>query len=82
MGYFFQTLSVSYTARVMPVALRGQFLSYINLCWVLGQTCGVGVIRALVDTDSDWAYRLPPALQWAFIAIILTEVVFAPESPC
>jgi SP family general alpha glucoside:H+ symporter-like MFS transporter len=49
---------------------------------VLGQTCGVGVIRALVDTDSDWAYRLPPALQWAFIAIILTEVVFAPESPC
>ncbi|KAL3458909.1 general substrate transporter [Aspergillus heterothallicus] len=58
----FQTLSVSYAAEVMPVALRGQFLSYINLCWVLGQTCGVG----------DWAYRIPFALQWAFIAVILT----------
>ncbi|KAL2829337.1 general substrate transporter [Aspergillus pseudoustus] len=77
----FQTLSVSYAAEVMPVALRGQFLSYINLCWVLGQTCGVGVIRALVDTDSEWAYRLPFALQSTFIAVILTGVVFAPESP-
>ncbi|KAL2810601.1 hypothetical protein BJX63DRAFT_422950 [Aspergillus granulosus] len=77
----FQTLSVSYVAEVMPVALRGQFLSYINLCWVLGQTCGVGVIRALVDTDSEWAYRLPFALQWAFIAVILIRGVFAPESP-
>ncbi|KAH8696595.1 general substrate transporter [Talaromyces proteolyticus] len=77
----FQTLSVSYAAEVMPVALRGHFLSYINLCWVLGQTLGVVVIRSLVDTESDWAYRLPFALQWVFIVIIIIGVSFSPESP-
>jgi SP family general alpha glucoside:H+ symporter-like MFS transporter len=78
----FQTLSVSYAAEVMSVSLWGQFLSYINLYWVLGQTCGVGVTRALADTDSEWAYRLSFALQWVFIPAILTGVLFAPESPC
>ncbi|KAL2784123.1 hypothetical protein BJX66DRAFT_348630 [Aspergillus keveii] len=77
----FQTLSVSYAAEVMPVVLRGHFLSYINLCWVLGQTCGVVVIRALVDTESVWAYRIPFALQWVFIIVLVTGVLFAPESP-
>jgi SP family general alpha glucoside:H+ symporter-like MFS transporter len=80
--WVFQTLSVSYAAEVMPVVLRGHFLSYINLCWVLGQTCGVVVIRALVDTDSVWAYRIPFALQWVFIIVLVTGVLFAPESLC
>ncbi|KAL2827991.1 general substrate transporter [Aspergillus cavernicola] len=65
----------------MPVALRGYFLSYINLWWILGQTWGITVIRALVVTQSEWAYHVPFALQWAFIAVILTGVVFAPDSP-
>lgn len=66
----------------MPVALRGHLLSYINLCWVLGQTIGISVIRALVNTQSQWAYRVPFALQWVFIMAIMTGVLFMPESPC
>jgi SP family general alpha glucoside:H+ symporter-like MFS transporter len=78
----FETLSVAYAAEVMPVVLRGYFLSYINLCCILGQICAVGVIRALVGVDSKWAYRLPFTLQWAFLVATLSGVVFAPESPC
>ncbi|GFF56929.1 hypothetical protein IFM58399_10431 [Aspergillus lentulus] len=53
----------------------------INLCWILGQTRGVDVIRALAETDPEWVYRLPFAIQWASMAIILTGAVFAPKNP-
>lgn len=77
----FQTLSTTYAAEVMPVALRAYLTSSVNLCWLIGQLLGVAVIRALVHNTSEWSYRIPFALQWAFAIPILVAVTFAPESP-
>lgn len=52
------------------------------MCWVAGQLLGTGVLRALVHSDSQWSYRLPFALQWAWAVPLLIGVYFAPESPC
>jgi SP family general alpha glucoside:H+ symporter-like MFS transporter len=75
---------MTYAAEVMPVALRAYLLSNINMCWLLGQICGVGIVRALLNAldSSQWSYRMPFGLQWAFALPIMIGVLFAPESPC
>lgn len=82
LGSIFQTLSTAYAAEVMPVSLRAYLTANINMCWLIGQLCGVGVVYAFVNTQSEWAYRIPFGLQWAFAVPILIGVIFAPESPC
>jgi MFS transporter, SP family, general alpha glucoside:H+ symporter len=77
----FQTLSTTYAAEVMPVALRAYLTSGVNLCWLFGQLISVGVIRGLVHNTSQWSYRIPFGLQWAWSIPILLGVLFAPESP-
>lgn len=77
----FQTLSTTYAAEVMPVQLRAYLLSNVNMCWLIGQILAVGIIRALVHNTSQWSYRIPFGLQWAFAVPILVGVAFAPESP-
>ena len=65
----------------MPVALRAYLTSNVNMCWLMGQIIGVGVIRGLIHNSSEWSYRIPFGLQWAFAVPILVGVFFAPESP-
>lgn len=77
----FQTLSTTYAAEVMPVVLRSYLTSNINMCWLIGQLLGVSVVRGLVHNTSEWSYRIPFGLQWAFAVPILIGVIFAPESP-
>jgi SP family general alpha glucoside:H+ symporter-like MFS transporter len=60
----FQTMTVSYAAEVMPVRLRQYLTTYVNLCWVIGQIISSGVNRALVGNNTQWAYKIPFALQW------------------
>ncbi|KAG8407211.1 hypothetical protein J3458_020701 [Metarhizium acridum] len=76
-----QTLAATYAAEVVPSGLRPYVLSNINMCWVTGQLLGTGVLRALVYNNSEWSYRLPFALQWAWAVPLLIGVYFAPESP-
>lgn len=52
------------------------------MCWVVGQLLGTGILRASVHNTSEWCYRLPFALQWAWAMPLLIGVYFAPESPC
>jgi hypothetical protein len=66
----------------MPVVMRAYLLSNVNMCWLLGQICGVGVVRGLVKSQSQWSYRIPFGLQWVFAVPILVGVILAPESPC
>ena len=77
----FQTLSTTYAAEVMPVALRAYLTSNVNLCWVLGQLVSSVMLRALIANDSQWSYRIPFSLQWMWAIPILIGVAFAPESP-
>lgn len=77
----FQTLSTTYAAEIMPINLRGYLLSNVNMCWLLGQLCGSGIIRAFIHNPSEWAYRIPFALQWAWAVPLIVGILFAPESP-
>jgi SP family general alpha glucoside:H+ symporter-like MFS transporter len=77
----FQTLATTYAAEIMPVALRAYILSSMNICWLIGQLCAVGVARSQTGNITEWAYRLPLALQWALAVPIIIGVYFAPESP-
>lgn len=77
-----QTLAATYAAEVVPAVLRACLLSNVNMCWVIGQLLGTGILRSLVQNDSEWSYRLPFALQWAWAVPLLIAIWFAPESPC
>ena len=77
----FQTLSTTYAADVMPVALRAYLTSTVNMCWLVGQLIAAGVIRGVVNNTSEWSYRIPFALQWVWAVPIAVGIFFAPESP-
>ena len=57
------------------------FDRYVNACWVIGQLIASIVLRAMLTLDSQWAYRIPFGLQWAFPIPIFIVVLLAPESP-
>lgn len=64
-----------------PTVLRGYLTTYANICWVIGQVLASGVLRGLLDNNTQWSYRIPFALQWLFPMPIAVGVLFAPESP-
>ncbi|THX83077.1 putative sugar transporter [Aureobasidium pullulans] len=77
----FQTITPSYAAEVVPTELRPYLTCYVNLCWVMGQIIGSGVLRALVDRTDQWGYRIPYALQWIWPIPLAVAMFLAPESP-
>ena len=79
----FSTQTTTYAAEVTPVCLRPYLTSYVNLCWVMGQFIAAGVVRGMVqhDTLSEWAYRIPFAIQWVWPIPVILGVIFTPESP-
>lgn len=76
-----QTLTITYASEVCPLALRGYLTTYVNFCWGIGQVIGVGVIMSQLGNESDWAYKLPWALQWMWVVPLFIGVYLAPESP-
>ncbi|KPI41899.1 General alpha-glucoside permease [Cyphellophora attinorum] len=77
----FSTLTTTYAAEVMPLNLRGYVTSNINLCWLLGQLCALGVVRGVGNVQSSWSFRTPFGLQWFWILLLLVITWYAPESP-
>jgi SP family general alpha glucoside:H+ symporter-like MFS transporter len=63
------------------VALRGYLTTYVNFCWGLGQTIGIGVIKSMLPRTDEWAYRIPYGLQWMWPVPLLVGIALAPESP-
>ncbi|KAF9765519.1 hypothetical protein IL306_002189 [Fusarium sp. DS 682] len=76
-----QTLAATYAAEVVPSTLRACVLSNVNMCWLIGQFAAMGVLRILVRDNSQWSYRIPFAMQWAFVLPLLIGVYFCPDSP-
>lgn len=74
----FQTMTVSYAAEVMPINIRPFLTTYVNLCWVIGQIIASGVNRALIDNTTQWAYRIPFAIQWVWPIPIVRLLLFKP----
>lgn len=77
----FVVIAPSYASEVTPLAMRSVATSYVNLCFVTGQLLGNGVTAATKDIDNHWAYKIPFALQWFWIIVIIPGMYFAPESP-
>ena len=77
----FQTLTTAYASEVCPTQLRAYLTTYVNLCWVMGQLIGSGVLRSMVQRTDQWSYRIPFAIQWIWPMPIIIGVLLAPESP-
>lgn len=72
----FQTMTVTYAAEVMPINIRPFLTTYVNMCWVIGQIICSGVNRALIDNTTQWAYRIPFAIQWIWPIPIVSLLAF------
>lgn len=77
----FATTGPAYASEVMPVNLRGYLTMYVNLCWAMGQFIAAGVLKGLVNNQTQWAYRIPFAIQWVWPVPLMVIIWFAPESP-
>ncbi|KAI0126837.1 general substrate transporter [Xylariales sp. AK1849] len=77
----FATTGPAYAAEVAPLALRGYLTAYINLCWCIGQFISAGVLKGLVDNETQWSYKIPFAVQWIWPIPLFIAALLAPESP-
>lgn len=77
----FATMGPAYGSEVCPMALRGYLTVYVNLCWAFGQLISAGVQSGLSSNKTQWAYRIPFAIQWIWPIPLFAILYFAPESP-
>ncbi|KAI4713142.1 hypothetical protein J4E89_002121 [Alternaria sp. Ai002NY15] len=77
----FATMAPAYASEVCPLALRGYLTVYVNLCWAFGQLISAGVQSAFSGNNTQWAYRIPFAIQWAWPIPLFAILWMAPESP-
>ena len=77
----FATMAPAYASEVCPVALRGYLTVYVNICWAFGQLIGAGVNEGFQPLTTQWAYRIPFAIQWVWPIPLAAILFFAPESP-
>ncbi|KAI1492029.1 sugar transporter-domain-containing protein [Biscogniauxia mediterranea] len=77
----FSTMPAAYASEVSPLVLRPYVTTWANMCWVVGQLVAAGVLRGFLADDTEWAYRVPFALQWTWPVPILALILFAPEPP-
>lgn len=77
----FAVMAPAYASEVCPTALRGHLTSFVNLCFVIGQLLANGVTAGTSQRDDHWAYKIPFALQWFWILVLVPGLAFIPESP-
>lgn len=77
----FQTLAVGYASEICPVILRGYLEVFVLLSWATGQLIAFGVVRGFVSNTTQWAWRIPYAIQWIWPVVFLCVMVFGPDSP-
>lgn len=77
----FSSSAVSYASDVTPIPLRGYLTTYVNLCWIIGQMIGAGILKRVLAMDGHNAYRIAFAVQWAWPIPLFILVTLAPESP-
>ncbi|CAH0028767.1 unnamed protein product [Clonostachys rhizophaga] len=77
----FSITAATYASEVCPLPLRAYLTSYINITWIFGQLIAACVMRGVSGLDSEWAYKIPFAIQWVWPVPLFISVLFAPESP-
>ncbi|KAK4943144.1 hypothetical protein LTR10_017168 [Elasticomyces elasticus] len=77
----FATTAPAYSSEVLPTELRVFGTSWTNMCFIIGQLISAGVLRACLEREDQWAYRIPFSVQWIWPAVLVPVLCFAPESP-
>lgn len=77
----FAVAGPAYASEVCPLALRGTLTTFVNLCWGIGQLISAGVNERFSTVESEWAYRIPFAIQWVWPIPLFIVLYFAPDSP-
>lgn len=77
----FATTAPAYASEVLPMPLRVYFTSWTNMCFIIGQLLAAGVLRACLNLDGEWGFRLPFAGQWVWPSFLIPLLCCAPESP-
>lgn len=77
----FATTAPAYASEVVPLSIRVYLTSWTNMCFIIGQLIANGVLAGLVNLESQWAYRIPFALQWVWPAFLVPLLFFAPDTP-
>jgi sugar porter (SP) family MFS transporter len=78
---FYPVIASAYIGEVCPPVLRGVAGSMVNLGFVVGQLIASGELKGTNSLDSNWAYKIPYASQWAPAVLIFAFVSFCPNSP-
>ncbi|PSR82484.1 and other transporter-domain-containing protein [Coniella lustricola] len=78
------TIAPAYCIEIVPLALRHYGPTYINLCWVFGHILGSGILRIYATNETQWAWRIPYAVQWIWpvrllICVGLTKIIRTPR---
>lgn len=71
----------AYASEICPMALRHYLTSYVCLCWALGQLISAGVLNGFQNNDTQWAFRIPFAIQWIWPIPLAILLWWTPESP-
>ncbi|KAI9157979.1 Maltose permease [Paramyrothecium foliicola] len=77
----FTTMAPAFASEVAPLVLRSYLETWVVCCWGIGQFFSYAVLFTLNDWDSQWAYRIPFALQWIWPVLITPLAIICPESP-
>ncbi|KAJ9620737.1 hypothetical protein H2204_012147 [Knufia peltigerae] len=77
----FATTAPAYSSEVLPMSLRVFGTSWVNMCFIIGQLISAGVLRACLERNDEWAFRIPFSVQWIWPAFLIPLLCFAPESP-
>lgn len=77
----FQTLSTAYASEVVPTVLRPYVTAWVCMCWGAGILLSSGVVRAVVNVQGDWGWKLPFCCQWVWPIPLIIIAYLAPESP-
>jgi MFS family permease len=78
---FYVVIAPTYASEICPLALRGVLTASVNLAFVIGQFIAQGAAAGLESRLDDWAWKAPFAIQWVWPVVLLSGLLFAPESP-
>ncbi len=55
----FATAAPAYASEVLPMSLRIYLTSWTNMCFIIGQLIGAGVLAGLVSNETEWGVPRP-----------------------
>ncbi|KAL1895704.1 hypothetical protein Sste5346_005176 [Sporothrix stenoceras] len=77
----FSVIGTMYASEVCPLVLRGYLTSFTGVAWTIGSFISSGILQGLVNNTTNWAYRIPFAVQWVWVVPLVLVAFFAPDSP-